>query len=255
MTKNGISTCERQVFIGENRVPVRLVISIVPPEIYQQRIRRKEKENKRKGHQTKEQTKLRFHFNLFITNVEATILSSDQVMPLYRLRWQVELMFKNWKSVFSIHNLQKMKAERYITMLYIRLILIVVNLQIIDKLQSLFSAQGKIDAILSYNKTLKTLKNRFAEILGILRCTQAKAIKILLEIYRVFTYFLVYHKNKPYLCNELNKKSAAIFRTKSQRTIKTKKFFNMVQGTNFPPISQEIGAKKNKQFRNVLNIN
>jgi hypothetical protein len=31
-------------------------------------------------------------------------------------------------------------------------------------------------------------------------------------------------------------------------------FFNMVQGTNFPPISQEKGAKNNHDLFNVLAI-
>ena len=50
---------------------------------------------------------------------------------------RLELMFKNRKSVFSIHRLQNMKEHRYITMLYIRLILIIVNLQIINQVQSI----------------------------------------------------------------------------------------------------------------------
>jgi hypothetical protein len=187
MTKNVIKKYEKQVFIGKDRLPVRLVIGLVPPQVYQERMRRKQKEEKKRGYQMKERTKLLFHFNLFVTNVEAEKLPFEKIMPLYRFRWQVELMFKNWKSVFSIHTLGKMKKDRYITMLYIRLILIVINLQIINQVQSLLSKQEQREAILSYRKTLQTLKNSFSEILSILRCSHEKAIKLLSEIYYILS--------------------------------------------------------------------
>ena len=187
MTKTGIEKSEKQVFIGEEKLPVRLVFGLVPNPVYQQRLRIREKDAKKKGRQTKERTKFLLHFNLFITNSEAQILPLEKVMILYRFRWQVELMFKNWKSVFSIHSLQKMKEHRYITMLYIRLILIIVNLQIINHVQSIMSKQKINDSILSYQKTLKTLKHRFSEILSILRCEQEKAIEILKNIYLILS--------------------------------------------------------------------
>jgi hypothetical protein len=187
MTENGIEVCEKQVFIGKDKVPVRLVIGLVPDPIYQQRLRSKQKEEKRRGRRTKDRTKLLLHFNLFVTNVEANILPSEKVMPLYRFRWQVELMFKNWKSVFSIHSFQKMKEERYITLLYTRLILIIVNLQIINQVQSMLSKQKIRTSILSYQKTLQTLKNCFSDMLKILRCEQEKAIKLLENIYRMLS--------------------------------------------------------------------
>jgi IS4 transposase len=98
----------------------------------------------------KEKTKFLVHFNLFVTNAEEDKLPMKKVLPLYRLRWQVELMFKNWKSVFSIHTLWKMKEARYITMLYIRLILISVNLQIVNRMQSSIAKAGKRESVLSY---------------------------------------------------------------------------------------------------------
>jgi len=187
MTKTGIEKSERQGFIGEEKLPVRLVFGLVPDPVYQQRLRSREKDAKKKGRQTKERTKCLLHFNLFITNAEAQTLPPEKIMTLYRFRWQVELMFKNWKSVFSIHSLQKMKEHRYITMLYIRLILIIVNLQIINHVQSILSKQEIKDSILSYQKTLKTLKHRFSDILSILRCEQEKAIEILKNIYLILS--------------------------------------------------------------------
>ena len=190
MSENGITIMEKQVLIGENRLPVRLMIGLVPPEVYQQRVRRKKKEEKKKGRQTKEKTMQLLGFNLFITNAHADKLPLDKMMPLYRFRWQVELQFKNWKSLFSIHRMQKMKEARYITMLYTRLILIAVNLQIINRVQNFISKQTDWpDGILSYTKTLNTLKNKFSDILNILRDSLQNAVKLLWNLYQIL------HKN------------------------------------------------------------
>lgn len=45
--------------------------------------------------------------NLYITNVPAEILTTEQVHDVYSLRWQIELMFKIWKSIFNIHRVKK----------------------------------------------------------------------------------------------------------------------------------------------------
>jgi transposase len=144
--------CEKQVLTGAGKVPVRLYIGLVPPAVYQERVRRKRQEEKKKGCQMKKRTSFLLQFNLFVTNVDAKTLPAEGIMPLYRFRWQVELQFLNWKSIFSIHRLQKMKESRYITMLYIRLILIIVNLQIINRVQSLLPKHMDEDRILSYRK-------------------------------------------------------------------------------------------------------
>ena len=107
-------------------------------------------------------------------------------------------MFKNWKSVFSIHTLQKMKEQRYITMLYMRLILIIVNLQIINQAQGLLYRNEDKESILSYRKTLQTLKNSFSEIMLI-----------------ILTYLFVYHKNNLYLCKRVITKKARQFQHKN----------------------------------------
>ena len=183
--KRKISKCEKQVLIGKDKVPVRLYVGLVPPDVYQARIRRKQQEEKKKGNQMKKRTKFLLQFNLFVTNVDAEKLPADNIMLLYRFRWQVELQFLNWKSVFSIHKLQKMKENRYITMLYIRLILIVVTIQIINRVQNLMPKHMDEDGILSYWKACKTMKNFFFDVLQVLRGNIETAIEKSGEIYRM----------------------------------------------------------------------
>ena len=102
---------EINVCIGEkNKFPVRLILQVVIEEVYAKRIVEKTKSSKGQGRgQLKEETKIRCRFNLFITNADESMLSADQILPLYRLRWQIELQFKVWKSVFKVDTLHRMK--------------------------------------------------------------------------------------------------------------------------------------------------
>jgi hypothetical protein len=177
--KSGIIEKEMLVQIGkQTRVPSRLILQLVSDQVYEKRIREKIAKSKRQGRrgQLTEETKIRSRFNLFITNAEESQLSAKQVFPLYRLRWQIELQFKCWKSIFKIDFFYKIKKHRYFTLLYVKLLLIIINLQITYSLQHSF-IQPKSDKIkiLSLNKSLKTLKTLFNEILSMFRGTCRKA--------------------------------------------------------------------------------
>ena len=136
MKKHKLTSCEKQVLVGKkDQEELRLIVAIVPEHVYEERIKKVNEYNKFRGWKTSDDYKARCRFNLFITNVPSENISLQEVMLLYRLRWQVELMFKNWKSVCAIHKLQPMKYERFTCLLFAKLILIVVNLQIIRNLQ------------------------------------------------------------------------------------------------------------------------
>ncbi len=46
--------------------------------------------------------------NVFVTNVPAANLTVQQAYELYKIRWQVELMFKTWKSILKLDAVRKM---------------------------------------------------------------------------------------------------------------------------------------------------
>ena len=48
-------------------------------------------------------------FTMLVTDVSRSILSSRQAAEVYRLRWQVELMFKEWKSHTNLHEFDSAK--------------------------------------------------------------------------------------------------------------------------------------------------
>jgi len=180
MKEGNIVEKEMHVFIGEKvRLPVRLILQLVPDNVYEKRIVEKTKKSKGQGReQLTDETRIRCRFTLFITNADESILSLHQIFPLYRLRWQIELQFKVWKSVFKIDRLHRMKEHRYLTLLYVKLLQVMLNLQITYSLQRSLSVDPKKIKVLSLDKSMKTLKTLFDEIFRMFRETRSKSKEI-----------------------------------------------------------------------------
>jgi hypothetical protein len=58
---------------------------------------------------------------IFITNVSETILSVEQILLIYRLRWQIELIFKVWKSRAKLKEIGDHRPDRVSCQCYARL--------------------------------------------------------------------------------------------------------------------------------------
>ena len=115
MKKHNLQQIEKQVSIGaKTKLPMRLIISIVPDEVFAQRMQKINKYNKRKGLTTSEDYANRARFNLVITNIPDKKIPTEAIMAMYHLRWQIELIFKTWKSTFGIHKIGKMRYYRCI---------------------------------------------------------------------------------------------------------------------------------------------
>jgi hypothetical protein len=185
MLREGIQRKEIFVFIGkETQLGVRMFLQLVPEEVYEKRIREKLRKSKGQGRsQLRDETKIRCRFNLFISNADESMLPVEQFFPLYRLRWQIELNFKVWKSVFNLHNFQRVKEHRYIALLYAKLLLIIINLQITHCLQRILTSRkdGKI-RMLSLNKTMKTLSTLFREVFTMFRHSRQRCIQTALYL-------------------------------------------------------------------------
>ena len=151
---------EIPVYIGKNKkLPVRLIIQLMPEEVYTKRKVKLEKYNKANGHQTSCEIKDRLRFNLFVTNIEPDKMEAHEVSIIYKLRWQVELVFKCWKSHLQIHNIQKMKYERFATILYGKLLMIIINNEIVQNIRcKLYRTEQRL---LSTAKCAKTMRKNF----------------------------------------------------------------------------------------------
>lgn len=164
MKKSGIRLLDKKAFLyaGTNKFETRMIIEMLPDKIVSERIRKINAEAKKKGHNASDEHKARACFNIFITNVSADILSKEKVRELYCLRWQIELVFKTWKSFGELHKTKKMKYERFVSCLYARLIMLMLNWKIFWELALKKWASEKL--LMSIHKFHKLLISNISEI-------------------------------------------------------------------------------------------
>lgn len=115
---------------GKDALECRLIAVPVSEQIWAERIRKAQKQAKSRGRALSEEYKERCRFSVFITNVDATVLKSTDVIELYRLRWQIELIFKSWKSLLNLHRVKPVKKERFECLLIARFIWILIHWKI-----------------------------------------------------------------------------------------------------------------------------
>lgn len=119
------------VFIGTRKlVPAFLIIQKLPPEVVAVKIEKAKKSHKQRMTKITKQHLEWCEFNGYLTNIPPTWFSAETVMQIYGIRWQIEIMFKVWKSIFKIGDIGKMTANRVLCILYGRLIWILLQMKI-----------------------------------------------------------------------------------------------------------------------------
>jgi Transposase DDE domain len=119
---------EKPLFLGaKERVACRLVASRVPESIVNERRRVAKKKAKKKGYTPSKSHLELLAWNLFITNVPHTIWKTAAVIKAYPLRWQIELIFKSWKSYLHLAAIKTKKEDTTLCYLYGRMLLILLN--------------------------------------------------------------------------------------------------------------------------------
>ena len=160
MKSHGINCLEKQVYIGcKEKFKTRLVVYLLPEQEVVKRIRKGEQNNKKKGRKPlSKEYKARAALNLFVTNASPVQIPMENAWSFYRLRWQIELIFKIFKSVCSIEKVKKVKKHRLECYIYSKLVLIILGWQILwPTARKLFLNEGKA---LSFFKASKTLLSR-----------------------------------------------------------------------------------------------
>jgi hypothetical protein len=147
---------ELNVFVGKvKRFPARLVLQKVPKQVGDQKRKKLRTDKKSRKNYSKERLKF-CDANAFVTNLEQEQWTAHQVMKLYKVRWQIEILFKVWKSTLKIGQVQKMKAERFLCLLYGQLIWAIICMRIFQAFKNQFWNQFKIE--ISELKTFKIMR-------------------------------------------------------------------------------------------------
>ena len=127
-----VELAEVEVYLkkGDRLTKTRLIVETVPNQVKAERLRKTNKINKKKGHQTKQRTKILAGYNLYITNAPAASIPREQIRALYGVRWQIELIFKSWKSNFALDEVTGKRPERIKCMIYAKILFIVITTKI-----------------------------------------------------------------------------------------------------------------------------
>src|SRR3989304_6029468 len=97
---------EIHVIMGNDKhhVPCRLIGLRVTKQVANARRRKLRKEAEKKGRTPSKNHLALCDWTLFVTNASSEILPVNIVLSLYRLRWQIELIFKQLKGVLRVHS-------------------------------------------------------------------------------------------------------------------------------------------------------
>jgi hypothetical protein len=117
------------ILLGEkDRIACRLIAVRVPEEVAARR-RQRVRENARDHGREPSQEYLELQgWTIFVMNCGEELLTWKEVVVLYRARWQIELLFKLWKSHNHVAELEAgASPQRQLAVLYAKLIGVVVQ--------------------------------------------------------------------------------------------------------------------------------
>jgi NTP pyrophosphatase (non-canonical NTP hydrolase) len=111
--KNKNEIDEKVVIRGQQGkwMEVRLVGIKLPEKVYNEKIRKARNTAKPKGKTLTKETLERLKWVLMVTNVESEKLDVKAITEIYRIRWQIELIFKTWKSYFAIDEMNNIGKD------------------------------------------------------------------------------------------------------------------------------------------------
>jgi hypothetical protein len=117
---------ERPVWLGHKKLACRLLVERVPEQVVEQRRRRLREYARKKQVPLPEYLLQLAQWTLLLTNIPTEWLSLPEAFVLMHVRWQIELLFKRWKSIFLVDEWRSTDPWRILTELYAKLLAILI---------------------------------------------------------------------------------------------------------------------------------
>jgi hypothetical protein len=128
LRKQTQTSLETEWLVGAHeKLRCRVIVVQLPQEVADRRRQKAQENASRKGRTLSPRHLELLGWNLYITNVPAVMLTLQQVLVMYSVRWQIELIFKVWKSQCALDRIAGRRRERILTELYAKLIGVVVT--------------------------------------------------------------------------------------------------------------------------------
>ncbi len=104
------------------RLPLRLVGQRLEEAVVERRLRAANERARKHGRQYSAEYKALLSWSVSLTSTTGKQWTSAAVMAVYRLRWQVELLFKLWKSAGQVDRVAGQQKPRVLCELYAKMI-------------------------------------------------------------------------------------------------------------------------------------
>ncbi|PGC44252.1 IS4 family transposase, partial [Bacillus pseudomycoides] len=178
-------TCEiSDAYVGmTDKVPTRVIVHRLTKEQQQKRLQDQTVREKKKGMKYSPRSKRLSGINVYMTNTPTDIVPMGQVHDWYSLRWQIEILFKTWKSFFQIHQCKKIKPERWECHLYGQLIAILLCSSIMFQMRQLLLMKKKRE--LSEYKAIYMIKDYFLLLFQAIQKDTQELSKVLLRMFNL----------------------------------------------------------------------
>jgi hypothetical protein len=119
---------EQDFLVGATaQLPCRVLAVRVPQEVADRRRHKARQTAQRKGRTLSQRHFALMDWSVFLTNVPVQRLALAQALSLYPVRWQIELIFKLWKSHCALDRIAGLRRTRILVELYAKMIGIVVT--------------------------------------------------------------------------------------------------------------------------------
>jgi hypothetical protein len=118
---------ERTVNLGRQAVSCRLVAQRLPDEIAAERREQLRKDARREGYPLSYSRWVLAGWMVLLTNVPSALLSFDQLFLVYHVRWQIELLFKLWKSEGLLDEWRTANPWRILCEFYAKLVALLIQ--------------------------------------------------------------------------------------------------------------------------------
>ena len=163
--RDGREICDFHVWFLKHgrKVNIRLVCKLASEQVAKDRRKNAMKTAKKKGRNPTERHLFFQGWDLYITNIDRSMLEAESVDLVHKVRWYIELVFKSWKSYHGLTEVRGKRKERIECFIYGRLIMMVI----------MAFLSGAIRGYLWNSKT------REASFLKVIRHFQVKAYRFL----------------------------------------------------------------------------
>jgi hypothetical protein len=172
---------------------VRLMAAPISQEVADNRKRRAKQQMK--GHNPPKELLRLMAWTIFVTNVPTDEADFEKILKLYRFRWQIEIIFKIWKSYMhmaKVHNVSYLQLQVLLTARFIMIVLCSHHLF----LPYYIRIKQKCNRLLSMMKFINYLMKNPEKITQLLLCLYPNQNKIEQAIQKLIRYCTYEKRNR-----------------------------------------------------------